>query len=55
MVYLDVEPSLDEALARAVDLGGRVTLGRQALPPGMGFFAHVVDPEGQVLGLHASA
>ncbi len=55
LVYLDCMPSLDAALARVEAAGGKVALPRQALPPGMGFFAHIVDPEGNRVGLHALA
>lgn len=55
LVYLDAAPSLDAALARAQAAGGRVLKGRTALPPGMGFFAHVQDREGNRVGLHAPA
>lgn len=40
-------------LARAVAAGGQVALPRQALPPGMGFFAHITDLDGNRVGLHA--
>jgi predicted enzyme related to lactoylglutathione lyase len=53
LVYLNAEPSLDAALARATAAGAQVALGRTALPPGMGFFAHIVDLEGNRVGLHA--
>ena len=52
-VYLDCSPSLDAALARVRGAGGRITTPKVALPPGMGYFAHVADPEGNVVGLHA--
>ncbi|WP_309679010.1 VOC family protein [Polaromonas sp.] len=55
LVYLDASPSLDAALARASAAGGRIALGRQALPPGMGFFAHIMDLDGNRVGLHALA
>lgn len=55
LVYLDASPSLDAALARAIAAGGRVALARQALPPGMGFFAHITDLDGNRVGLHALA
>ena len=55
MVYLDVSPSLDAALARAEAGGARVATPRTALPPGMGFFAHIVDADGNRVGLHAAA
>lgn len=53
LVYLDASPSLDAALERAVAQGGTVALARTALPPGMGFFAHVIDLDGNRVGLHA--
>jgi uncharacterized protein len=52
-VYLDASPSLDAALDRVRGAGGRITTPKVALPPGMGYFAHVVDSEGNVVGLHA--
>lgn len=55
LVYLDASPSLDAALARVTQAGGRIALGRQALPPGMGFFAHITDLDGNRVGLHALA
>lgn len=55
LVYLDASPSLDAALERVVAQGGRVALPRQALPPGMGFFAHIHDLDGNRVGLHAEA
>jgi hypothetical protein len=55
LVYLDASPSLDAALERVVANGGSVALPRQALPPGMGFFAHILDLDGNRVGLHADA
>lgn len=55
LVYLDASPALDVALARVVAAGGQVVLPRQALPPGMGFFAHITDLDGNRVGLHALA
>jgi len=53
IVYLNAGASLDAALGRVPSAGGKVTLGRTALPDGMGFFAHIVDSEGNRVGLHA--
>lgn len=53
LVYLDASPSLDAALERALAAGGQIALPRQALPPGMGFFAHITDLDGNLVGLHA--
>lgn len=55
LVYLDASPSLDAALARVTEAGGKIVLPRQALPPGMGYFAHIVDLDGNRVGLHALA
>ena len=55
LVYLDASPSLDAALARVLAHGGAVALPRTALPPGMGYFAHITDLDGNRVGLHAEA
>jgi predicted enzyme related to lactoylglutathione lyase len=52
-VYLDAGASIDVALARVAGAGGRVHTPKTALPPGMGYFAHIEDSEGNVVGLHA--
>ena len=52
LVYLSVA-ALDAALERATGAGGSVALPRTALPDGMGFYAHIVDSEGNRVGLHA--
>lgn len=53
LVYLNAEPSLDAAVARALAAGGQVLTPRVDLPDGMGSFAHVQDSEGNRVGLHA--
>jgi predicted enzyme related to lactoylglutathione lyase len=55
LVYLDAGPSLDVTLARVAAHGGRITTPRVDLPGGMGCFAHVLDSEGNRVGLHAMA
>jgi predicted enzyme related to lactoylglutathione lyase len=40
-------------LARVESLGGRITTPKVTLPGDMGVFAHVVDTEGNRVGLHA--
>lgn len=54
-VYLDAGASIDAALGRVAGAGGRIATPKTALPPGMGFFAHIVDTEGNTVGLHAMA
>lgn len=53
LVYLNAAPSIDAALARVRDAGGAIALPKTALPPGLGFFAHIIDSEGNRVGLHA--
>jgi len=55
MVYLNASPRIDLWLERVPAAGGRVLVGKTALPPGMGFFAHILDSEGNRVGLHADA
>ena len=55
LVYLDASPSLDAALARTTKAGGQIAMPRQALPPGLGFIAHITDLDGNRVGLHALA
>ena len=55
MVYLGVDPGLDEALERVKRAGGKVALPKTELPEGMGVYAHVIDSEGNRVGLHASS
>lgn len=53
LVYLNAAPSLDVWLDRVEKAGGSITVPKTALPPGMGFFAHMIDSEGNRVGLHA--
>ena len=55
VVYLNCEPLIDNVLNRVAAKGGTVIVGKTALPPGMGFFAHIGDTEGNRVGLHALA
>jgi uncharacterized protein len=53
LVYLHSQSDLDVPLARVKAAGGKVAKPKTALPPGMGFFAHFVDSEGNRVGLHS--
>ena len=55
VVYLNCQSELDAVLQRMPAAGGKVMLGKTALPPGMGFFAHIADTEGNRVGLHGLA
>ncbi|GAB4342400.1 MAG: VOC family protein [Calditrichia bacterium] len=47
--YINVE-DIDAAIARIKELGGKVPNPKQAVP-GMGWFAHFLDSEGNLLAL----
>ena len=53
LVYLDAGPSLDIVLSRAGELGARILQPKTELPNGNGFTAHLVDTEGNRIGLHS--
>jgi len=55
LVYLQAGTSLKTALGRVDRAGGRIALGQTELPDGMGCFAHIIDTEGNRVGLHALA
>jgi predicted enzyme related to lactoylglutathione lyase len=51
VVYLNAAPSLDACLARVASAGGKVVVPKTDIGPA-GFFALVVDTEGNTVGLH---
>ena len=55
VIYLDAMPSIDQVIARIEPAGGKIQMGKMALPDGLGFIAHFVDTEGNRLALHALA
>ncbi|SDO11595.1 hypothetical protein SAMN05216303_101549 [Rhodoferax sp. OV413] len=55
LVYLDCSPSIDAALDRLQTLDAKLLKPKTALPPGMGFIAHLRDPDGNRVGLHSMA
>ena len=52
-VYLNAAPSIDAWIERAQKAGAKIITPKTALPPGMGYFAHILDSEGNRVGLHA--
>jgi predicted enzyme related to lactoylglutathione lyase len=53
VLYLSVD-GIDAALHRAQQAGGRIALGKTPLPGDLGHFAHIIDSEGNRVGLHAA-
>ncbi|WP_321477249.1 VOC family protein [uncultured Paludibaculum sp.] len=54
VLYVNAGEELDPVLNRVANAGGSIALPRTALPPGMGFYAHIIDSEGNRVGLHAA-
>ncbi len=52
VIYFDVDGRLDRTLELIEAAGGRVVVPKTALP-GMGSIAHIIDSEGNRVGLHA--
>lgn len=55
LVYLHAGTSLDATLQRVEAAGGQIAMGKLALPEGLGFMAHMLDVDGNRIGLHAYA
>ncbi|MFG6447530.1 VOC family protein [Roseateles sp. BYS180W] len=53
LIYLDASPSLDAAVQRARAAGAEVLVDRLELPEGLGYIAHLIDLDGNCIGLHA--
>jgi hypothetical protein len=55
VTYLNADPNLDTVLARVEPAGGKIAVPRTELPKDLGCFAHIIDSEGNRVGLHAMA
>jgi hypothetical protein len=55
VIYLNADPTLSSVVDRVAAAGGKVLVPRVELPEGMGVFAHILDTEGNRIGLHANA
>jgi predicted enzyme related to lactoylglutathione lyase len=55
VIYLNADPTLSLVVDRVAAAGGKVLVPRVELPEGMGVFAHILDTEGNRIGLHANA
>jgi predicted enzyme related to lactoylglutathione lyase len=52
--YLDAGASLQIVLDRVAAAGGKIVLDKFTLPRDLGVIAHVIDTEGNRIGLHAT-
>ena len=53
VVYLGIKDGLNAALERVKAAGGIIATGNTRLPGDMGCYAHIIDTEGNRIGLHA--
>ena len=53
VVYLAIKDDLNAALERVKASGGMIATGNTRLPGDMGCYAHIIDTEGNRVGLHA--
>ena len=53
MIYLDAGASIDAVIQRIAPAGGKVYVPKTQLPDDIGYMAHFVDTEGNLIGLHA--
>jgi len=53
MVYLNCDGQLDGVIGRVAAAGGKLAGPKIALPGEMGTFIHIIDTEGNRIGLHA--
>ena len=51
-LFLNVDGRLDEVLGRVYAAGGRIVVPRTDIGDGMGWFAMILDSEGNRIGLH---
>lgn len=54
IIYLNADPDLAEPLARVEAAGGRVVMPKTDIGEN-GYFAYIIDTEGNKVGLHSSA
>ncbi len=52
IIYLNAAPSIDAWLGRVVSSGGSIAMPKFDLPDGNGSIAHIIDTEGNRVGLH---
>ncbi len=54
MVYLDTGSDLQPYLDRVTPAGGEIQVEKTQLGPGLGFYAIIIDSEGNKIGLYSS-
>ena len=54
IIFLNADGKLDVSVKRAEGLGAKITVPRTEIPGGFGFFACLIDSEGNQVGLHST-
>jgi predicted enzyme related to lactoylglutathione lyase len=54
MIYLNCDGQLDAVIARVEPAGGKLAGPKIDLPDALGTFIHIIDTEGNRIGLHAT-
>ena len=50
VIYIEV-PEIESYAKKAKELGGKVTVPKTQINPSVGWFAHLTDPDGNLVGL----
>lgn len=53
VIYLNLSKDLAEPLGKVEKAGGKILVGKTALPDNMGFFAQFLDSEGNRVGFYS--
>ncbi|MCC6549554.1 MAG: VOC family protein [Ignavibacteriaceae bacterium] len=53
-IYLNADPDLNDALGRVEAAGGKILVPKTPITPEYGFFAVIVDTEGNKIHLHSN-
>jgi uncharacterized protein len=53
LIYLNAGSSMQACLDRVKAAGGSIVIGKTALPQDIGYIAHIIDSEGNKVGLHS--
>ncbi len=53
LIYLNAGSSMQACLDRVKAAGGSIVIGKTALPQDIGYIAHIIDREGNKVGLHS--
>jgi len=54
-IYLNCDPDLNDALGRVVKAGGAILVPKTEITPEFGYFAFIMDTEGNKVGLHSNS